>query len=336
MELKIRPSCRWLSGGGLLPVVVLAAALVVAAVPDCTAQAQSGRPIRVILTVPPGGSIDILFRILADQIASTWGQTIIVESRPGGGGAIAAEAVARAEPDGLTLLSNNNGIVISALLRKVNYDPLASFEPICALVSTPQILVVNQASPYRTFADLLNAARTRPGELSIASVGPNTTQHLGIEQLKLLAQASLTYVPFAGGAPTANAVLGAHVTAAVLNWSEIGEHVTAGKVRALATFAARRIEPMPELPTVAESGFKDFETDVWFGVTAPAKTPKETVAQLIEWFRGALLAPPVRAKLTAQALYPNPRCGAEFAAQLRRQSEQFARLIRELNIKTER
>ena len=313
----------------------LALASLAIAVPDHPAWSQAARTIRVVITVPPGGSIDILFRLLADQIASTRGQSIIVESRPGAGGVIAAEAVARAAPDGNTLLSNNNGIIISSILRKVNYDPQTSFEPICYLVSTPQIVAVNSASPYRTLAELLDAARAKPGELSIASVGPNTTQHLGIERLKRLAEANLTYVPFPGGAPTANALLGAHVTAAVLNWSEIGEHVTAGRARALATMALQRIVPLPDLPTVSESGYKDFETDVWFGLVAPAKTPKETVSQLIDWFRTAVLAPDVKTKLTAQALYPNPKCGADFEAHLRRQSELFTRLIRELNIKTE-
>jgi tripartite-type tricarboxylate transporter receptor subunit TctC len=142
-------------------------------------------------------------------------------------------------------------------------------------------------------------------------------------------------VPYPGGAPTVNALLGAHVTAAVLNWSEIGEQLTAGKVRALATMAPQRIEPLPSLPTVAESGYPDFETDVWFGLVAPAKTPRETVAQLVDWFRAALLAPEVKAKLTAQALYPNPKCGVDFDAHLVRQFDLYARLIRELNIKSE-
>jgi len=132
-----------------------------------------------------------------------------------------------------------------------------------------------------------------------------------------------------------NALLGAHVTSAVLNWSEIGEQLTAGKVRALATMALQRIEPLPDLPTVSESGYRDFETDVWFGLVAPAKTPKETVSQLIDWFSAALLAPEVKSKLTAQALYPNPKCGADFDAHIRRQSDLYTRLIRELNIKTQ-
>jgi tripartite-type tricarboxylate transporter receptor subunit TctC len=305
------------------------------AVTNHPAWSQAGRTIRIVLTVPPGGSIDLLARLLADHISSTKGPSIIIESRPGGGGVIAAEAVARAAPDGNTLLVNNNGIIISSILRKVNYDPQASFEPICSLVSTPQIVVVNSASPYRTLAELVDAARAKPAALSIASVGPNTTQHIGIERFKKLAQADLTYVPYPGGAPTVNALLGAHVTSAVLNWSEVGEQVTAGKARALATMALQRIEPMPELPTVSESGYKDFETDVWFGLVTPAKTPKETIAQLIDWFRAALLAPEVKAKLVAQALYPNPKCGADFEAHMRRQSELFTRLIRELNITTQ-
>ena len=319
----------------VLTTVALALASLAIAVPGQPAWSQAARTIRVVITVPPGGSIDILFRLLADQISGTKGQSIIVESRPGAGGVIAAEAVARAAPDGNTLLSNNNGIIISSILRKVNYDPQTSFEPICYLVTTPQIVAVNSASPYRTLAELLGAARSKPGELSMASVGPNTTQHLGIERLKRLAAANLTYVPFPGGAPTVNALLGSHVAAAVLNWSEVGEHITAGKVRALATMASQRIVPLPDLPTVSESGYKDFETDVWFGLVAPAKTPNETVSQLIDWFRTALLAPDVKAKLTTLALYPNPKCGAEFGAFLRRQSDLFTQLIRDLNIKTE-
>jgi tripartite-type tricarboxylate transporter receptor subunit TctC len=321
----------------LLALTIIASAVVSLAIAalDHPAWSQGARTIRIIISVPPGGSIDLLARLLADYVSSTKGQSIIIESRPGAGGVIAAEAVARAPPDGSTLLINNNGMIISSILRKVNYDPQLSFEPICYLVTTPQIITVNSASPYHTLAELVDAARAKPGELSIASVGPNTTQHIGIERFKRLGQVNLTYVPYPGGAPTVNALLGAHVTSAVLNWSEIGEQLAAGKARALATMAAHRIEPLPDLPTVAESGYRDFETDVWFGLVAPAKTPKETVSQLIDWFGTALLAPEVKSKLTAQALYPNAKCGADFEAHIRRQSDLYARLIRELNIKTE-
>ena len=315
-------------------VVVLAAFGLDAAL-DHGAWAQAGRAIRVVVSVPPGGAIDTLVRILADEIARTNGQTIIVESRPGAGGVIAAEAVARAAPDGNTLLVNTNGMLINAILRKVNFDPLTSYEPICYLVNSPQAVVVNSASPYRTLADLIGAARAKPAELSLASVGPHTTQHIAIERLKRAAGVNITYVPFTGGTPAINALLGLHVTGALQNYLEVGGQLHAGTLRALASASARRIEQLPDLPTVAESGYRDFDAEVWFGLVAPAKTPQETVAQLVGWFSRALEAPEVKAKLAVQALYPNPICGTAFAAHIRRQMDEYRRVIRELNIKGE-
>jgi tripartite-type tricarboxylate transporter receptor subunit TctC len=314
---------------------VLALLCVSIAAVDHNAWSEPARTIRVILPVPPGGAIDIFSRIVAEQISTANGVNMIVESKPGAGGIIAAEYVAHAPPDGNTLLSNNNAIITGAILHKVNYDPLTSFDSICDLVTTPQIVVVNSASPYHTLAELLDAARAKPGELSIASVGPNTTQHLGIERLKRLAHADLTYVPYPGGSTTINALLGNHITAAVLNWSEIGQQITAGSARALATMAAQHIEPLPDLPTVAESGFPGFETDVWFGVVAPAKTPKDVTAQLIDWFRAAVMAPQVKAKLVDLALYPNPKCGADFDAHIHRQYELYTQAIHDIGIKAE-
>jgi len=302
---------------------------------DRAAWPQGARTIRVVISVPPGGAIDTLVRVLGDQIGKNNGPTIIVEPRPGAGGIIAAEAVARAAPDGNTLLISTNGMLINAILRKVSFDPLTSFEPICYLVNSPQLIVVNGVSPYRTLADFLAAARARPGELSIASVGPNTTQHIAIERLKRLADVNVTFVPFPGGAPAINALMGQHVTAALQNYIEVSGQLSAGTLRALGSATARRIEPLPDLPTIAEQGFKDFDAEVWFGLAAPAKTPQETIAQLVGSFSRALEAPEVKGKLAAQALYPDPKCGAAFAAHIRRQHELFARLIREFNIKAE-
>jgi tripartite-type tricarboxylate transporter receptor subunit TctC len=224
-------------------------------------------------------------------------------------------------------------MMISSKIRKVKFDPLTSYEPICYLVSSPQVIVVNSDSPYRTLADFMDAARARPGELSIASVGPLTTQHIAIERFKRLAGVNLTYVPFTGGAPAIYALLGGHLTAVFQNYSEVGEQLNAGKLRALATPSPTRIQPLPDLPTIAESGYKDFEAEVWFGLVAPAKTPKETMSQLIEMFSGALQAPEVKAKLVVQALYPGAKCGTDFAAHLEHQSDEYARVIRELDLK---
>ena len=165
----------------LATIITLALAGFACLTPDRAAWPQAGRTIRIIISVPPGGSIDLLARLLADHVSNAHGVSVIIESRPGAGGIIAAEAAARAAPDGNTLLMNNNGMTISSILRKVSYDPRTSFEPICNLVSTPQIIVVNSTQPYRTLADFVDAARAKPGELSIASVGPQTTQHLALK-----------------------------------------------------------------------------------------------------------------------------------------------------------
>jgi tripartite-type tricarboxylate transporter receptor subunit TctC len=297
------------------------------------ARPEAARTIKVVISVPPGGTIDLLVRTIADYLGRTRGQTIVVESRPGAGSIIAAEAVARAAPDGATLLINSNGQMISPLLRKVNFDPRTSFEPICFLVDSPQVLVVNSKSPYRTLRDLVDAARARPGELSISTVGPLTTQHIAVERFKRLAGIDLTYVPFTGGAPAINALLGGHVTAVLQNFSEAGEQVRTGALRALATPSRSRIPPLPDVPTVAESGYKDFAAEVWFGLVAPAKTPEPIVTQYIEWFGGAIEAPEVKTKLTSVALYPNRRCGADFAAHIQRQVDEFTRVIAELKLK---
>lgn len=299
------------------------------------AQAQTAKTVKIVVPFPPGGSADILARLLAEQVSRSQGVPMLIENRPGAGTVIASEAVSRAAPDGNTLMINANSFVINPNLRKLNYDPLTSFEPICYLVRSPQLIVVNSASPYRTLADLLDAARSKPGELSLASVGPATTQHIGIEMLKRAADVNLTYVPYAGGTPAINALLGAHITAVLGNYSEAVEQLAAGKLRALATTSRTRIEPLPDLPTVAESGYKDYEAEVWFGLVAPAGTPKDTIAQLARWFTAAMQAPLVNSRLVTLGLYPVGLCGADYGAFIRRQFDEYARTIREANIKGE-
>jgi len=296
---------------------------------------QAARTIKIVVPFPPGGSADILARLLGEQISKAQGPTVVIENRPGGGASIAYEAVARAVPDGNTLVINGNSLVINPNLRKVNYDPLTSFEPVCYLLSSPQVVVVNSASPYRTLGDLIAAARAKPGELSMAGVGPGATQHIGIELFKRVAKVDLIYVPYSGGAPAINALLGEHVTSVLQNYSEVVEQVKAGKLRALAVTTTKRIEPLPDVPTVAELGFKDYDVEVWFGVVAPAKTPKDAVAQLSGWFTAAMQAPDVKPKLLNLGLYPVGMCGADFGAHIRSQYEEYGRIIREANIKAE-
>jgi tripartite-type tricarboxylate transporter receptor subunit TctC len=293
------------------------------------------RTIKIVNPYPPGGTADIVARVLSEHIGRTQGVTMLIENRPGGGTVIGTEAASRAAPDGNTLLITSVVFVINPHLRKLNYDPLSSFEPICNLTQSPQVIFVNSGSPYRTMADLINAARAKPGELTLASTGPASPSHIAFEILKRVANVQMTYVPFPGNAPTVNAVLGAHVTAGVANYADVVGHLKAGTLRALATPSPTRIETLPDVVTVAESGHKEFEYEIWFGMLAPVKTPKETISQLSGWFVAAMQVPEVKAKLVVQGLYPVGKCGADFAADLRRQYGDYGRVIREANIKAE-
>jgi tripartite-type tricarboxylate transporter receptor subunit TctC len=293
------------------------------------------RTIKIINPFPPGGTADIIARLVTEQVGRAQGVTFVIENRPGAGTVIGAEEVARAAPDGNTLLINTSALLISAHLRKLNFDPLTSFEPICNLTQSPQLLFVNDASPYRTMGDFIAAARAKPGELTLSSTGPATSSHIGLEKLKRGAAVSITYVPFPGNAPTVNAVLGGHVTAGIANYADLVGHIQTGKVRALATMTPTRIEPLPNLPTAREAGYEQFEYVIWFGIFAPAKTPKQTANQLSEWLSAAVQAPDVKAKLFVQGLYPVYECGAKFAASIRDEYESYGRTIRETNIKGE-
>ena len=312
-----------------------AGALIAVTLIGADAWAQTSRTIRIVVPFPPGGSADILARLLGEHISKAQGPTVIVENRPGGGASIAYEAVARAAPDGNTLVINANSIVINPHLRKVNYDPLTSYEPICYLLSSPQVIVVNSDAPYRTLAEFITDAHAKPGQLTFATVGPATTQHIGFEQFKRVANINVIYVPYPGGAPAMTALLGGHVHAVLANYSEVLEQLHAGKARALASTSQRRIAPLPDVPSVAELGYKNYNVEVWFGVMAPAKTPKDTVAQLATWFRVAINAPEVTPRLLKLGLYPVGTCLDDFAAHIRSQYDEYGRIIREANIRVE-
>jgi len=311
------------------------AALITGTLIGADAWAQTSRTIRIVVPFPPGGSADILARLLGEHISKAEGPTVVIENRPGGGASIAYEAVARAAPDGNTLVINANSIVINPHLRKVNYDPLTSYEPICYLLSSPQVIVVNSDSPYHTLVEFITAAHAKPGQLTFATVGPATTQHIGFEQFKRIADINLIYVPYPGGAPAMTALLGGHVNAVLANYSEVQEQLQAGKVRALASTSQTRIAPLPDVPTVAELGYKNYSVEVWFGVMAPAKTPKDIVAQLATWFRAAINAPDTTPKLLKLGLYPVGTCLDDFAAHIRSKYDEYGRIIRDANIKGE-
>jgi len=313
---------------------VIAYALVMAAAALFGSGAWAQTAVKIVMPAPAGGAGDIVARILAEQVGRAQGLTLVIENRPGAGTIIGTEAVARAAPDGTTLLITAPYLVIAPHLRKVNFDPLTGFEPICHLVSSPGVIVVNGSSPYRTLRDFLDAARAKPGELTFAAVGPGTVQHIGFEMLKRAANANLTFVPYTGGAPAITALLGGHVTAVFAEYAPLAEHIKAGRLRAIAATTGKRIDSLRELPTVGET-YNDYEVDFWWGLFAPAKTPKETATQYASWFTAAMRAPEVKTKLNAQGFIPVGSCGADFAALLRKQYDHYGRIIREANIKAE-
>jgi tripartite-type tricarboxylate transporter receptor subunit TctC len=319
------------------PVAILATAAGVAllVLSGHGASSQMARTIRLIVPFPPGGSGDDLARLLADPIGRAQGVNFVIEDRPGAGTVVATESVSRAAPDGNTLLMVANSFVINPSLKKLNYDPFTSFAPVCHLVSSPLIIAVGSDSPYRTLADLVNAAHAKPGQLTLSSIAPATTQHIAFEMLKRVADLDMIHVPYPGGAPAVTALLGGHVTAVIANYSEVEAHLASGKLRALATASRQRIAAAPDLPTVAESGYPNYNTEVWFGLVAPAKTPADTISQLAGWFGTALANADVKAKLKLQEMYPVGTCGAGFATYLRDQFDAYARVIREADIKAE-
>jgi tripartite-type tricarboxylate transporter receptor subunit TctC len=309
------------------------------------AQGVTAKTVRVVVPFAAGGPADLIARLLAEQIGRTQGTAMVIENRTGASGVIGTEAVSRGAPDGNTILIINNSFVINAILRSsVTYNPLTSFEPICLLANLPLVLVVNSSSALRSLADFLAVARARPGELTFASFGPGTPNHIAEESLKRAAKVNWTYVPYPGGdAPAVAALLGGHITVLLATYSGVMEQLKAGTLRPLAVTERVRIAPLPDVPTVAESGcagfaevgYKDFEASGWIGVVAPARTSKEAIAHLSTLFMSALNAPEMTSKLLPQGLYPVGTCGADFGSYIRKQYEEYGRVIREANIKAE-
>ena len=304
-------------------------------VADREAFSQAPKTVRFIVPFPAGGGADLLMRVLTDQVGRNAGVATVVENRPGAASIVGTEYVSRAPPDGGTVLIAANSLIIHPFFKKLNYDPLTSLAPIVWLATSPQVIVVNAASPFHTLTDLVEAARAKPGQLTNASVGPATTQHIAFELFKLRAKIKMIYVPFNGNGPAVNELLGGHVDAVMANYAEVAENIKAGNFRALAVGSPARLEWMPDVPTVAESGYPGYEVSVWYGLFAPAGTPAAVIDQLGQWCSAAMLAPELKPKWALQGLEPVGKSGAELAVHLRRQQEEYGRIIREADIKAE-
>ena len=313
----------------------LALGLSLPAVPGA-ARAQAWtppRPVRLVVPYPPGGGADTTARLMAGPLGAFLGQAVVVENRPGAASTIGAGEVARAAPDGTTLLLDAAGHVMApALIRGLPFDYAAAFTPISQVMILPQVVAVRDDSPFRTLAALLERAKAEPGRLTYASSGNGGAQHVTGVLLWRRAGVELTHVPYRGGAPAMQALLAGDVDCVVATITSTLALAREGRVRALGATSAQRITSLPEVPTIAEQGFSGFDQNEWNGLLGPAGLPAPVVARLHEGCVRALQDPTVRQRLDALGAVPLGTDPATFAAFLRREREAMARLVRETGI----
>lgn len=293
--------------------------------------AQTNGRLTIVVPFAAGGGIDVFARLLGDEIRKDGKTTVLIEDKPGASSMIGTNAVAQAKPDGGTILISSNSTLIAPALRHGLLDPLTALEPVCMLTESPQLIVVNADSPYHSLKDLIAAARAKPGQLTLGSNGPASTQQLAAEMFKHTTGIDMTYVPFGGGAPAINALLGGHITAVVANDSELHGQIDAGKLRPLATTAAKRIPTSQNVPTVREEGI-DFDMSSWQGVAAPAKTPPQVVSALAQMLTHAIQSDDLRQKLIKQRYVPTGVCGPQLHDVMRQQMDMIVRVAKQAGI----
>ncbi len=292
--------------------------------------AQASTTIRLVVPFTPGGSTDILARAIAPKLAASLGSTVVIDNRPGAGGSLGAGEVARAEPDGRTLLMGHTGTlaVNAALYPKLAYDPIRSFTPVAWVARVPNVLVVNAHSPAKSFAEFIALARARPGKLAYSSGGNGSAAHITFELLKLKAGLFVLHVPYRGTAPSVSDVLAGQVDATFTGAPAVLPQVRGGRLRALAVSSLQRIAQLPDVPTVAESGYPGFEADQWYGIVAPAGTPAAVVARLNAEINKALALPEVQQQLALEGALPMPGTPQAFGQLIAREIPRWAEVVK--------
>lgn len=300
-------------------------------VAPCRAQPYPGGPIRMVVPFPPAGGTDVLARLITQAIAEARGWSFVVDNRPGAGGNLGLDLVAKAKPDGLTLgLAQTSNLAINpTLFRRMPYDALRDFTPVALVASQPTVLVVGERSPHRRLADLIAAARAKPGSLTMASPGNGTVGHLAGELFARRAGLSWTHIPYKGAAPALTDVIAGQVDLNLATPSGALPLIRAGKLRALAVTSAERLYALREVPTVAESGFKDFAAEDWKAVVAPAGTPVAVVVAVNAAVNAALGRGEVRARLALDGGRPLGGTPEQLAAFIRAEHARWAAAVRE-------
>src|SRR5262249_3651451 len=301
--------------------------------PQVSGQGITGRTVKIVVPYAAGGTGDVLARVIGQAITEKNGQLIIVEDRPGASSIVGTEVGARGAAGGTTILLVENPFILSSILFPGHYDALTVFEPLCYVAATPAVLAVSSKSDIHTLADFLKLAKSKPGAASYGSTGPASIAHIAGELLKRDAKVDMTYVPYPGSPPAMNATLAGTITAVMPNYSDLKAQIDPGALRPIAFPAKKRSAALPEVPTMAESGFNDVDAAVWFGFVVPAKTPKETLTQLSQYISDAIGTPGVADRLKSQGMFVNLFCGAKFGKFLADQKSAYTTFAREFDIK---
>ncbi|MCE9640884.1 MAG: tripartite tricarboxylate transporter substrate binding protein [Betaproteobacteria bacterium] len=301
------------------------------------AQTYPIRPIRWVVTYPPGGPTDVVARAIGAKLTEAWGQQIVIDNRAGAGGVIGTDIAAKAVPDGYTLLFGTSaGLTINpALNSKLPYDAVKDFSPVSLLVLNPQILVVHPAVPANSVKELVALAKARPGQLNYASVGIGSPNHMGMELLKALTGIDIVHVPYKGTGPAITDLLGGQVQVMFNSMPSVIPLVASGKLKGLAVGSVQRSPAVPDIPTVVEAGVPGFENVTWYGMFAPAKTPHDIIVKLNKQVVQILASPEMAQRLASQGAEPRSSTPEELTKFMRVESERWKKVIKTAGIKVE-
>ena len=302
-----------------------------------TAQdAWPSKPVRLILPFPPGGGTDILGRLIAERLTAGLGQPVVTENRGGAGGNVGAEAAARSAPDGYTIVLVAPSLAISpSLYSKLNYDPVRDFAPVSLVATVPNVMITHPSVPANTLAEFIKVAKTKPGGMNFGSGGSGTSNHLACELFNIVAGVKLVHIPYKGVNLAMQDVLSGQIHLVVIGVPAAAPHIKAGKLRALAIVAPQRAAALPEVPTVAEAGLRDFEVTTWYGILAPAGTPRPIVTRLNAEIVRVMHTPEVKERLAAMATDPVTSTPEEFADYIKREIAKWGEVVRKAGLKAD-
>ncbi len=319
----------------LTAAVILA--LAAGAVPVIAQDSFPTKPLRMLVPFPPGGVVDLLARLIAPRMGDGLKQTVLVDNRPGANGNIASEVVAKSQPDGYTLLfaQVSNLAVNPAIYKNVPFDPIKDMAPVGLVAATPQIMVVSTAAKLQTIAEVMAAVKARPGEVTFASSGNGSMTHMGLELMQLSAGIKFLHIPYKGAAPAAIDVIGGRADLFMAAAPSVNGHMRSGKLKAIAVTSAKRMADLPDVPTLAESGFPGFETTNWFAVMGRAGTPATIIARLNAVLNTALLDADVKAKIASEGGEVLGGPPENLAKQLATDLAKWQRVVKEADLKLE-